>query len=44
LKEYIHGFCNLDMPKFGIEEMRNGTQKVVEVARELFKLPPKAKK
>jgi len=36
MREYIHGFCNLDAKGIGIEEYAKGTQITCAVFREMF--------
>ena len=36
MREYIHGFCNLDMKGVGLEEYAKGTQITCALFREMF--------
>ena len=38
MKEYFHGFCNLDVKIGGMPECRDGTIKTEEIMRKFFNI------
>ena len=36
MEDFIHGFCNMDMPQFGVNEYKRGTELTTSLFRQLF--------
>ena len=36
MEDFIHGFCNMDMPNFGVAEYKRGTELTTSLFRQLF--------
>ena len=36
MEDFIHGFCNMDMPNFGVSEYKRGTELTTSLFRQLF--------